>query len=137
MNKDGESKRQQQFSRMIREDLSAVFQKDKRDVFGNVFITITTVRVSPDLSIARVYFTFLILGDAEAINTYNNGDAILVLIEENKKSIRQALAQRIGKSVRIIPELLFFKDDTAEYSAKIEELLQKNNIAPILPNETE
>ena len=125
MNNQGETKRQQQYARMIREELSAVFQKDKRDMFGNVFVTITTVRVSPDLSIARIYFTCLALGEQNANTQQNKADEVLAIIEENKKNIRQALALRIGKVVRIIPELIFFKDDTSEYVAKMEELLEK------------
>lgn len=132
-NNQGESKRQQQFARVLREELSGVFQKDKKNTFNNIFITITTVRVSPDLSVAKVYFTFLTLGDLQnndPKSIFETGDAILALIEENKKAIRQALAQRIGKTVRVIPELSFFKDDSAEYSAKIEEILQKITIPP-------
>ncbi len=130
MNNQGESKRQQQYARMIREELSAVFQRDKRDMFGNVFVTITTVRVSPDLSVARIYFTCLALGEQTPNAPQNKADEVLEIIEENKKNIRQALGQRIGKIVRIIPELNFFKDDTAEYASKIEELLQKIQTPP-------
>jgi ribosome-binding factor A len=130
MNNQGETKRQQQYARMIREELSAVFQKDKRDMFGNAFVTITTVRMSPDLSIARIYFTCLALGEQNPNTQQNKADEVLEIIAENKKNIRQALGQRIGKIVRIIPELIFFKDDTAEYASKIEELLQKIQTPP-------
>ncbi|MDX2306600.1 MAG: 30S ribosome-binding factor RbfA [Microscillaceae bacterium] len=116
-----ESKRQQQFAKVIQKDLSDIFQRDAKHLFGNSFITITQVRVSPDLSIARVYLSFLM--------TKNNEEA-LENIQEHTKTIRQILGQKIRKTVRIVPELQFYMDDTAEYVSKMDALLASLDIPP-------
>jgi ribosome-binding factor A len=123
-----ESKRQQKFSRMLKEELSTIFQRDLQHAFTNTFITITMVRVSPDLSIARVYLSFLSTNNQKSVD-------ILDKIEEKNKTIRQFLAQRIGKAVRIIPHLQFFIDDSAEYAAKMDALFANLNIPPVDTNE--
>jgi ribosome-binding factor A len=54
-----ESKRQQKFSKLIQKDLGDIFQKDPKNLFGRAFITVTSVKMSPDLSQAKVYLSFL------------------------------------------------------------------------------
>lgn len=123
-----ETKRQQQFARLIREELSDIFLREAKHWIGNAFITVTTVRVTPDLAIARIYLSFL----------QNNGkEALLEEIQEKSKQIRNVLGQRIRQSVRIIPELHFFLDDTAEYAARIDNLLAGLNIPPAEAKTTE
>lgn len=116
-----ETKRQQKFARLIQKELGDMFQADTKGLFAGAFITVTAVRVSPDLSIAKVYLSFL-----------NNKDkqGLLSDIEEKNKIIRSDLARRIGKQVRIIPELQFYLDDTAEYAAKIENIFSTIEIPP-------
>ncbi|MBP6385659.1 MAG: 30S ribosome-binding factor RbfA [Pseudarcicella sp.] len=116
-----ESKRQQQFSRQIQKDLSEIFQKEMRSAFGNAFITITDVKVSPDLSVAKCYLSFMMTNDKEGL---------LAEIEDKNKQIRNYLSIKIRKQVRIIPELEFFIDNTAEYAAKIDELFASIVIPP-------
>jgi ribosome-binding factor A len=119
-----ESKRQQKMARLLKEELSTVFQKDAQHLFGNSFITITTVRVTPDMGMARVYLSFL------TFNNQTNKEESLAEIVDNTKQLRQMLGQRIRHSVRIIPELQFFMDDTAEYAAKMDALIDSLNIPP-------
>ncbi len=116
-----ETKRQQQFASLIREELSNIFIREATHWFGNAFITVTTVRVTPDLAIARIYLSFLELSGKQIL---------LEDIQEKSKQIRNVLGQRIGKSVRVIPELQFFIDDTAEYAAHIDSLLAGLHIPP-------
>jgi len=116
-----ESKRQQQFAKMIQRDLGEIFQQDAKHIFGKKFITVTQVRMTPDLGMARVYLSFLMVNDKEEA---------LSEIEDYNKSIRNMLAQRIGKTVRVVPELEFFLDDSAEYAEKIERLLDGLDIPP-------
>lgn len=116
-----ESKRQQQFARLIQKDLGTIFQKDAKHLFGEKFITVTMVRVTPDLGIARVYLSFLLV---------NNKEEALEDIRSKTKAIRQLLAQRIRNSVRSIPELHFYLDDTADYVSKIDALLDSLDIPP-------
>ncbi len=114
-----ESKRQQKVSRLLQKDLGEIFQQDAKHLFGNAFITVTTVRVSPDLGIARVYLSFLMV---------NNKEEALEDIRDRTKSIRQMLGNRIGKTVRIVPELQFYLDDSAEYASHIDQLLESLDI---------
>jgi ribosome-binding factor A len=118
-----ESKRQQKMARLLKEDLSAIFQKDAKHLFGSSLITITAVRVSPDLSLARIYLSFLIINN-------ENKDELLADIQDNTKQIRQILGQKIRHTVRIVPELQFFLDDTADYVAKMDALFDSLNIPP-------
>jgi ribosome-binding factor A len=119
-----DSKRQQQFARLIREELSAIFQRDAQSWFSQVLITVTTVRATPDLGIARVYLSFMLL------NNQTTQAQILEDIQEKSRAIRNILGQRIRKSVRVIPELHFFLDDTAEYASHIDKLLSGLDIPP-------
>lgn len=116
-----ESKRQQKFGRQIQKDLSEIFQKDFREIFGKGMVTITDVKVSPDLSIARCYLSFLLVDKPQdLVNELN----------EKQKAIRNVLAGKIRHQVRIIPYLSFFLDDTAEYAAKIDALFEGLVIPP-------
>ena len=84
-------------------------------------VTVPEVKISPDLSVARCYLSFLLIDDREAV---------MDQIDLQNKAIRNALANRIRKQVRIIPNLVFFLDDTAAYAAKIEALFEGLVIPP-------
>jgi ribosome-binding factor A len=116
-----ESKRQQKVARQIQKDLSDIFQKDGRSWFDNAFITVTIVRMSPDLGIARVYLSFLMA---------KNKGLLLDEIQDKNRQIRQLLGNRIRHQLRIVPELHFYLDDTAEYAAKMDALFAKIDIPP-------
>ena len=119
--------RQQKFSRLIQKELSDVFQRDKRGILENAFITITEVRMSPDLSIAKVYISMMLAKDKQGI---------LDKINLRKKEIRKALGDKIAKQVRIIPELIFFIDQVEENAQKMDELIDNLRI-PKLKDEEE
>ena len=116
-----ESKRQQKFGRQIQKDLSEIFQKEFKELFGRAMVTVTDVKVSPDLSVARVYLSFLLADDV---------NQIMLELSEKNKAIRNALANRIRKQARIILHLGFYLDDTAAYAAKIEALFEGLVIPP-------
>ena len=116
-----ESKRQQKFASLLQQDLAAVFQRDLPHLFPGLPPGISTVRVSPDLGVARVYLSLLLVKDSEAM---------LRDIRDNGKAIRQALAKRIRKQVRVIPELNFFLDDSASYAARMDEVINTLHIPP-------
>ncbi len=112
-----DSIRQQKVERLIQRELSVIFQQSESALFPGSLINVTVVRVSPDLSLAKVYLSLY--------NPKAKAEEIFAVVEENKKQIRHALAQRIRNKVRIIPELAFFIDDSYDYSKRIEELLRK------------
>jgi ribosome-binding factor A len=113
------STRQQKYGRLIQKELSDIFQRDKKSMLGNAFISIVDVRMSPDLSVARVYISMSLVKDKE--KTLEN-------INLHKREVRGALGEKIGKQVRIIPELAFFIDDVEEKAQRIENLIKDLNI---------
>ncbi|HLF33130.1 MAG TPA: 30S ribosome-binding factor RbfA [Cyclobacteriaceae bacterium] len=116
-----ESKRQQKFARMVQKELGSIFQRDVKNLFGHAFISVTTVRMSPDLSIAKVYLSIMMADDKQAC---------LENIVEKKSQIRKELGHRIGKISRITPDLHFFIDDSVDYAQKIEKLLKEIKSSP-------
>ncbi|XOV92648.1 MAG: 30S ribosome-binding factor RbfA [Bacteroidota bacterium] len=123
-----DSKRQHKFSRQILKDLSEVFQKDPRHFFGHSLVTITEVEVSPDLALAKVFLSVFPVKDVEEV---------FFSIEHKKGEIRKLLGNKIGKRVRIVPELAFFHDDTEEKASKIDQLIDKLDIPPADENSDE
>jgi ribosome-binding factor A len=121
-----ESKRQQQYAKLIKQDLSEIFQKDMQATFGKAFVTITDVKVTPDLAIARAYLSFMLTNDK---------DGLLHDIREKSKSIRGILGNKLRHQVRIIPNLEFFVDDTAEYAAHMDALISNLDIPPLKEGE--
>jgi ribosome-binding factor A len=115
------STRQQKYSRLIQKELGDIFLRDKRGILDNAFVSIADVRMSPDLSVAKVYISMLLAKEKEKI---------LANIITRKAEIRKALGDRIGKQVRIIPELIFFKDEVEEQASRIEDLIKNLNIPP-------
>lgn len=113
--------RQQKYARLIQKELSDIFQRDKKGILENAFVTIADVRVSPDLGVAKIYISMLLAKDKEKV---------LERINLRKKEIRKALGDKIGKQVRIIPELVFFVDEVEENAQRIEELIKNLNIPP-------
>jgi len=116
-----ETTRQQKYSKLIQKELSDIFLRDQRGILDNAFITIADVRMSPDLSVARVYISMLLVKEKEKV---------LENITVRKGEIRKALGNRIGKQVRIIPELIFFKDEVEENATRLDELIKNLNIPP-------
>ena len=113
--------RQQKFSRLVQKELSDVFQRDRRGILNNVLITIADVRVSPDLSVARIFISMMLAKDK--VKTLEN-------LNLHKREIRKELGEKIGKQVRIIPELIFVIDEVEENAQRIEDLIKNLNIPP-------
>jgi ribosome-binding factor A len=120
-----DSKRQQKFSRLIQKDLGDIFQKEARDLFEGAFITVTEVKVSPDMGLARVYLSMMLV---------KNKTQLLEGVKDKGKVIRKMLADRIRHQVRVIPELHFYLDETADYAAKMDALISGLNIPPAEEN---
>jgi ribosome-binding factor A len=110
-----ESKRQQKFAGVIQQDLAAIFQREASSYLPNTMVTITKVRVTPDLAIARIFLSFF------------NGNTQLALqtIKQHASEIRYKLGAKIKDQVRIIPQLEFFIDDTSEYVERMDKIFDK------------
>lgn len=111
-----ESVRQQKVNKLVQKELAEIFRGESRNLFGGAFITVTQARVSPDLGLAKVYLSIMAAKDRAAI---------FKLVEEQKSAIRKRLGNLVGKQLRIVPELMFYIDDSLDYAMKIEELLKK------------
>lgn len=107
--------RQNRISRLLQKELAEIFQSQTRQTHG-VLISVTRVRISPDLSICTAYLS---------IFPSDKGEELLANIRKNEKSVRYELGRRVGKQLRIIPELRFFLDDSLDYIEHIDELLKK------------
>lgn len=110
-----ESIRQQKVSSQIKKELGVIFQRHSNDLFMGSFITVTVVRMSPDLGLAKVYLSFLAVKEKEEL---------LNTIKDQKGAIKKILSNSIGKFMRRIPELHFYLDDSAEYAQEIDSLLK-------------
>lgn len=111
-----ESTRQLKVSRLLQKDLGEIFQRESRNLFRGAMITVTKVNVTPDLALAKVYLSLFAV---------ENKDDLLEQIRSHTREIRYKLGQRIGKQVRVVPELNFFLDDSLDYIENIERLLDE------------
>lgn len=115
------SVRQQKFNKLVQKELSDIFQRDRRGILEGAFITITDVDISPDLGVAKVYISMMLVADKPAVLEKLNG---------RKKEIRKALGDKLRNVARVIPELIFYIDETGENASKIEKLIENLNIPP-------
>lgn len=109
-----ESTRQAKIARLIQKELSEIFRRQTAKTHG-VLVSVSTVRVSPDLSIARVYLS-VFPGD--------KGEEILNEINRSAKTVRYELAQVVRHQLRKTPELSFYLDDSLDYIENIDNLLK-------------
>ena len=110
-----ETTRQNKIARLIQKELSEMFQQQTRAMHG-VLVSVSVVRISPDMSYARAYLS---------VFPSERAEEIVKNINDNVKSVRYELGTRVRYQLRIIPELKFFIDDSLDYAAHIDELLKK------------
>lgn len=120
--------RQNKISRLIQQDLGDIFVKEMKPAIGNSLITVTKVRITSDLSIARAYISIFPIGDMpETPDTLAGTKAttqlVINAILTHAGDIRRRLGLREGKQLRIIPSLEFYLDDTLDYIENIDKLL--------------
>lgn len=110
-----ESIRLNKIGRLLQKELGDIFQKQTQATHGTL-VSVSAVRVSPDLSVAKVYLS---------IFPSDKGEEMMKGIKANVKSIRFELGQRVRLQLRKIPELSFFIDDSLDYIENIDKLLSK------------
>jgi len=111
-----ESKRLAKISRLIQKELSEIFRKQTARL-GGVLVSVSAVRVTPDLSIARAYLSIFPSGKAPEI---------LENIKKQTKSVRYELAHAVKDTLRKCPELEFYLDDSLDYIENIDRLLENS-----------
>lgn len=109
-----ETTRQSKVSRLLQKDLGLIFQQEGRNLFGGKMISVTTVRISPDLGLAKVYLS---------IFPSDKSEETLEVVRMNTKNIRRILGTKVGKQLRAVPELAFYIDDSLDYIENIDNLL--------------
>lgn len=109
-----ESNRLQKVNRLIQKELSEIFLLETKKMHG-VLVSVTSVRVSPDLGMAHAYLS---------IFPSEKSAELLANIQENIKALRFELGKRVGKQLRIVPELMFHIDDSLDYIENIDRLLK-------------
>ena len=112
-----ETTRQNKIARLIQKDLSNIFQAQTRQTRG-ILISVSVVRISPDLSVARAYLS---------IFPSEKAAEILENINAHASQIRYELGTLERHQLRIIPELKFFIDDSLDYVDNIDRLLKKGS----------
>lgn len=111
-----DSGRQEKIARLLQKDIGEILQREAQGKLRNTLITVTKVRITPDLGIAKVYLSIFPSGKAnEMVNE----------MDETSGYYRNLLAQKVRHQLRVIPELHFFVDDSHDYVENIDNLLNK------------
>ena len=113
-----ESKRQKQISGLLNEEINIIFQRLGLNMIGGGMVSISGVKITPDLLEARIYLSFFQVKDEKAA---------LKKIEDRHHEIKKELAAKVRHQLRSIPVLKFFQDDTLDQVFKLEELLKQVN----------
>jgi ribosome-binding factor A len=112
-----QGKRQIQIAKVIKKEMIEIFAKEGYNIINNNgMVSVSEVRITPDLYEARIYLSFFQIADA---------DEMLSTIKEKTSEWRGHLGNRLKNSLRRIPTLTFFKDDTLEHVFKMEELFKQ------------
>tara|TARA_R110002050_G_scaffold41242_1_gene100024 strand:- start:12207 stop:12545 length:339 start_codon:yes stop_codon:yes gene_type:complete len=108
--------RQEKVSELLRRELSTIIQRNEGEILRGKMTTVTTVRISPDLSFAKVYVSIF--------PTENLKEDVSVW-KEHVSQIRFQLGKSIRHQLRIVPEIAFYGDDSLDYAEEIDQLLKE------------
>lgn len=110
-----DSLRQNKVNSLLQREMAEVLQQENRLLFPGGLITVTAVRVSPDLGVAKVYVSLFPPKDRPKA---------LENIKEHAHQLRGKLGHRVGKQMRVVPELIFYLDDSLDRTEEIDKLLR-------------
>jgi len=111
-----EGKRQKQVGGLIQEELNTIFQRLGFNMINGGMVSISSVKITPDLLEARVYLSFFQVADAQEA---------LKRIQEKAGEIKRELGNRVRQQLRRIPEVKYFRDDTLDHVFRMEEIFRK------------
>ena len=109
------STRQLKVAREIQKDMAEILRSKGMAAFQGAMVTVSEVRVSPDLAVAKVYVS---------IFPSDKSAAVMGILNDNIKSYRGELGRKVGRQFRIVPELAFYLDTTLDYAEHIDQLLK-------------
>ena len=110
-----ETTRQQKVARLIQKDMAEILRSSGKKFGQGVMISVTVVRITPDLGLARIYLS---------VFPSTSTEEVMEKIEKGTTSLRYELGKRVGKQLRIVPEIRFFLDDSMDYAERIDDLLK-------------
>jgi ribosome-binding factor A len=110
-----ESTRQKKVSRLVQKEMADIFLRNGSELAHGKMVSVTKVRVSPDLSFAKIYVS---------IYPSDGQDAVLKAIQEHSPKIRYEMGQKVRRQLRIVPEIVFYIDDSLDYIENIDKLLK-------------
>ena len=113
-----EGKRQKQIAGLLHEEMSTIFQRLGLNMMDGGMVSISSVKITPDLLEARFYLSLF---------QVKNAEAVLQKIDDRHHEIKKELAAKVRHQLRSIPVLKFFKDDTLDHVFKMEEIFKKIN----------
>ena len=111
-----ENTRQLKVAREIQRDLAEIIRGRGMAAFDGAMVTVSGVKMSPDLSLAKVYVS---------IFPSSKTEKVMEVLEENNRRLRGELGHLVAKQLRIVPELAFYLDNSLDYVEHIDELLKK------------
>lgn len=120
-----ETTRQQKIARMLQKELGEIFLLYARELHGTL-ITVTAVRISPDLGVAHTHLS---------VFPSDKANSVLAQVQEDTRSIRFDLGKRVRHQLRIVPELHFHIDDSLDYLENIDNLLKSDPPSPLKDGE--
>ncbi len=110
--------RQDKVSKVILQELAIIFQQNSTALVGGAFVTVTVVRMSPDLGAARIFLSYF-------ANSGTDKKEFIELVRSRTSQIRFLLGNKVGKQLRVVPELYFYLDDSLDKTEEIDNLLRK------------
>ena len=111
-----ETTRQQKVARQIQKDLAEILRARGMAAYQGAMLTVSGVKITPDLALAKVYVS--IFPSVKAVD-------VMEQLGEETSRLRGELGRRVSKQLRIVPELVFYLDDSLDYVEHIDELLKK------------
>ena len=116
MEKNTESTRQLKVAKELQKHMAEIIRSKGMAAFGGALVSVSGVKISPDLSVAKIYVSVFPSDKAEAV---------MEVLEENGRALRGELGSKVSKQLRIVPEINFYLDSSLDYVEHIEELLKK------------
>ena len=116
MEKNIESTRQLKGAKEIQKVMAEIIRSKGMAAFGGALVSVSGVKISPDLSVAKIYVS---------IFPSEKAQAVMEVLQENARALRGELGSKVAKQLRIVPEIVFYLDSSLDYVEHIEELLKK------------
>ncbi len=111
-----ESRRQLQVGSVIKEAFTDILIREGKAIYGNAFVTLTKVKMTSDLGLARFYLS---------IYKAENPEEIIEKFNERKPELKRKLGERVRQQLRVMPDIIFFLDESLEYAFHMEEVFKK------------